>query len=184
MSTRESYIIESLLMIANKAGDDVPFILNPAQRKLDEDLTGRDIIPKARQEGISSYFLGLATVKCLYKRNTRAVVIAHEDKSTQRMLNKVRYFLDNIRGDLKPVLGSNSKNEITFPKTNSMFYIGTAGAKKFGRGDTITDLHCSEVAFWNNPKELTSGLSQAVPRSGSLSLESTGLGVGNWYQRR
>jgi hypothetical protein len=39
-----------------------------------------------------------------------------------------------------------------------MFYIGTAGARKFGRGDTITDLHCSEVAFWENAKELTAGL--------------------------
>ena len=172
-------------MIADKAGDDVPFILNSAQRELDNNLTGRDIIPKARQEGISAYFLARSTVKCLHKRNTRAVVISHEDKSTQRMLNRVRYFLQNIQGGLKPVIGVDSRNEITFPKTNSMFYIGTAGSKKFGRGDTITDLHCSEAALWSNPKELTAGLFQAVPRkTGSISIESTGYGVGNWYHRR
>jgi hypothetical protein len=61
------------------------------------------------------------------------------------------------------VLEFASKREFTFPKTNSMFYIGTAGARKFGRGDTITDLHCSEYAFWENPVDLFSGLTDAVP---------------------
>lgn len=184
MPTKESYIIENMLMIADKEGNDVPFKLNHAQADLDENFTGRDIVPKARQEGISSYFLARFTVRCLSKRNTRAVVISHESEATQRMLNKVKYYLENLVGGVKPVTGGYSKNEITFPKTNSMFYIGTAGAKKFGRGDTITDLHCSEVAFWDNPKELTAGLFQAVPRSGSIGIESTGYGVGNWYHQR
>jgi len=64
-----------------------------------------------------------------------------------------------------------------------MFYIGTAGARKFGRGDTITDLHCSEVAFWPDPKTLTAGLFQAVPRGGEIAMESTGNGVGNFYHK-
>jgi hypothetical protein len=64
-----------------------------------------------------------------------------------------------------------------------MFYIGTAGSRSFGRGDTITDLHCSEVGFWEDPKKLTAGLFQAVPRSGTIILESTGNGRNWWFQR-
>lgn len=169
-------------MIADKEGVDVPFVLNSAQARIDDRLSGRDIIPKARQEGVSSYYLARNLAKCLSKRNTRAVVISHETEATQRMLGKVHYMLEHIRGP-KAVIQNSSKNEITFPKTNSMFYIGTAGSRKFGRGDTITDLHCSEVAFWDDPKALLAGLFQAVPASGEISIESTGNGVGNWYHR-
>ena len=98
------------------------------------------------------------------------------------MLLKVHYFLSHIKGP-KAVIKNLNRNEITFPKTDSMFYIGTAGAKKFGRGDTITDLHCSEVAYWPDPVGLMTGLMQAVPRSGEVALESTGNGVGNYYHR-
>lgn len=182
MATKESVVIENFLRIADKDGNDVDFTLNTAQRKLDNELTGRDIVPKARQEGISSYVLARFTVKCLGQRNTRAVVISHDKESTQRMLAKVRYYLRNFKGP-KPIIKNDSKNEITFPKTNSAFYIGTAGARKFGRGDTITHLHCSEVAYWPDPKEITAGLFQAVPLSGELVIESTGNGVGNWYHK-
>ena len=182
MPTRERMIIESMLQIADKDGYDVPFILNESQAKLDDNLTGRDIVPKARQEGVSSYVLALFTIRCMYKRNTRAVVISHDNESTERLFKRVQYYLDHIRGP-KAQTGFSSKREFTFPKTGSMFYIGTAGARKFGRGDTITDLHCSEVAFWDNPKELFSGLSDAVPYTGTIILESTGNGR-NWYYRR
>jgi len=182
MATKERVAIENLLMIADKDGNDVDFIFNEQQAAIDARLSGRDLIPKARQMGVSSKFLARYLVKCLGKRNTRAVVISHDEKSTQRMLNKVHYFLEYIKGP-KASIKNASRNELTFPKTNSMFYIGTAGAKKFGRGDTITDLHCSEVAFWPDPKTLTAGLFQAVPRSGEIAMESTGNGVGNFYHK-
>jgi hypothetical protein len=182
--SQDALIIENFLQIPDKEGKDVPFALNPAQRRLDQNFTGRDIVPKARQEGISSYMLAKYTVKCLYKRNTRAVVISHDQESTERLFKRVRYFINNFRGASPSIHGQGSKREITFPKTGSTFYIGTAGSRKFGRGDTITDLHCSEVAFWENPKELFSGLSDAVPVStGSICLESTGNGH-NWYYKR
>ena len=182
MATLERAIIESMFMIADKDGNDVPFILNSAQAEIDNNLTGRDVIPKARQEGVSSYYLARALAKCLSKRNTRAVIISHEEKATQRMLQKVQYMIKHMRGP-KPVIKSMSANAITFPKMDSMLYIGTAGAKKFGRGDTINFLHCSEVAYWPDPKTLTAGLFQAVPKSGEIGIESTGNGQGNWYHK-
>lgn len=181
--TPERLIIESMFQIVDKDGRDVPFVLNPYQARLDDTLTGRDIIPKARQLGMSAYVLANFTAKCLHKRNTRAVVISHDKESTQRMLARVHYYLNNLRGP-SAVIQNASKNELSFPKTNSVFYIGTAGSRKFGRGDTITDLHCSEIAYWEDPKSLVAGLFQAVPRSsGSIFIESTGNGTGNYYHR-
>ncbi len=181
--TPERLIIESMFMIVNKDGIDVPFLLNREQAELDDTLTGRDCVPKARQLGITSYILARYLAKSLSVRNSRSVVISHDEKSTQKMLARVKYYIDNIRGP-KPVISTSNRNEIAFPKMNSSFYIGTAGAKKFGRGDTINNLHCSEIAFWNDPKTLTSGLYQAVPRNGEILEESTGNGVGNYYHRR
>lgn len=181
--TPERKIIEALFQIVDKDGQDVPFVLNHYQAELDSNLCGRDIIPKARQLGMSAYVLARFTAKCLYKRNTRAVVISHDKESTQRMLARVHYYLNNLRGPPATIKNA-SKNELTFPKTNSMFYIGTAGSRKFGRGDTITDLHCSEIAYWEDPKSLVAGLFQAVPReSGEIIIESTGNGTGNYYHR-
>ncbi len=82
MSTDERIAIESMLNIPDKDGKDVPFKLNAAQSRLDDDLTGHDVIPKARQLGISTYFLARPLIKCLGMRNRRAVVIAHKADST------------------------------------------------------------------------------------------------------
>jgi hypothetical protein len=171
-----------MFRIPDKDGVDVDFKLNREQALLDTHLTNRNRVPKARQLGISTYALGNFTAKCLHKRNTRAVVISHDKESTQRMLAKVHYMLEHVKGPKAKTRLAN-KNEITFPKTGSMFYIGTAGARKFGRGDTITDLHCSEIAYWENPKSLVSGLYQAVPYNGCIIEESTGNGVGNYFHR-
>lgn len=183
MPSPERRAIEGFLQIVDKDKRAVPMKLNPVQATFDEEMTGRDHVPKARQMGISSYVLALFTIRCLSRDNTRAVVISHDKESTERLFAKVRFFIDNFRGP-RPETGFASKRELTFPKTGSSFYIGTAGARKFGRGDTITDLHCSEVAFWDDPGSLTAGLFQSVPRkSGTIILESTGNGR-EWYYRR
>lgn len=178
----EGHAIESLLRIVNKEQEQVDFKLNSAQRIIDESISGRDLYPKARREGVSMYFLARNLMKCLGVKNTVAVVISHEAKATQRMLDRINYFIDNIKCP-KPVIETRNRNEITFPKTNSTFYIGTAGAKAFGRGDGITDLHCSEIAYWPDVKSLASGLFQAVARNGRISIESTGNGAGDYYHK-
>lgn len=180
--TPEMVIAESMFSIVDKDGTEVPFSMNSAQRQLDENGTGRDIVPKARQEGVSTYYLLKATARCLMRDNYSAVIISHEDKATQRLLQRCKFVLDNFRGP-SPVYDA-QRNVINFPKKNSRIWIGTAGAKRFGRGDTINMLHCSEYAYWPNPADLLGGALQAVPMGGDVSIESTGNGVGNDYHRR
>jgi hypothetical protein len=78
-------------------------------------------------------------------------------------------------------LVSNSDHEKSFPN-NSTIYIGTAGQRAFGRGDTVHRALVSEPAHYADPEKILSGLSEAVPMSGILIQESTPLGdSGKFY---
>lgn len=181
--TPEAQVIELMLKIPNKNRETVPFILNPAQRAIDSIFAPRMTIPKFRQGGVSAYILARFLIDCLNIQNTVAVVISHEAEATKRLFGRLKFYLDNL--DPPAVIKTNSETELSFPKTNSVFFIGTAGSRKFGRGDTISRLHCSEVAFWPEPKGTTLGLFQAVPLDGGqIFLESTGNGSGTWYHRQ
>jgi hypothetical protein len=179
MNTPEAQVIEAMFHISTKEGKRVPFMLNPSQVAYDDVRTKRDIIAKCRQKGFSSLGIGYQSVDCLGKEGTRAVLISHEATATQRLLDKARYYFQHIEGP-KPELGRHSRNEFFFPKTESTYYIGTAGARAFGRGDTITHLHISEYAWWEaEALRHVAGLFQAVPASGTIRIESTGNGRGN-----
>lgn len=184
--TPEAAVIESLFYIPDKyTREDVPFRLNSAQQAIDNNFHPRLIIPKARQEGVSFYFVARKLVRCLHRKNTRAVIIGNDAEATQKHLERVNYLLDHMAGGIRAITATHNKNEITFPKTNSTIYIGTAGSRSFGRGDTLTDVLCTEVAYWDDAKSVMTGLLNAVPEgSGEVAIESTGNGMGNWFHNR
>jgi len=182
--------MQQTLRIANKKAEDVDFILNSAQYSLDTKIqlirrAGWPIrlwVPKARQEGVSAYVLGRFTVKAVAMRNRNVRIVAHTTIATQRMLARVKYYLAHMKGP-SPELHYNTKNELTFPDTDSSISIYTAGSPEAARSDMITDLHCSEVAFWDDPKPMTAALFQTVPANGEIFCESTGNGAMTWYHR-
>ena len=176
-------VIERMFQVVNKSGQRVDFVLNPVQARLDAAWTRRNIVPKARQEGVSSYVIARYTAKCLTQENRTCVIISHEAEATQRLLGRANYILDNLKGGVKPELGRHSRNEIFFKKTNSTFFIGTAGSRSFGHGDTITDLHLSEASRYPDPESIVRGTFPAAER-GEITVESTGNGVGNWFHRQ
>lgn len=182
--SEEALIVQSLFKIVDKSGELVPFILNEAQAQYDQDRTSRDIILKARQLGFSSYIDAIITAECLSKRNLRCILIAHDNTSTEKMFDRVRSFINNLPGGLKPDMTRSNRREFYFRKQQSAFYIGTAGYEEFGRGDTIHRLHASELASWPNPKKVAAGLFRAVPRDGHIYIESTAKGQGNWFHNR
>jgi hypothetical protein len=179
--TPQALAIEKLFYIQDKEGHKVPFTLNESQKAFDQVRLSRskNIITKARQKGFSAFVLALFAIDCMGCEGTKAVVISHEGDATQRLLNRVHYYLKHMNGP-KPILGRHSRNELYFPKTESTFYIGTAGSRAFGRGDTITHLHISEYAWWEGEAlRHVAGLWQAVPKTGKIYIESTGNGRAN-----
>lgn len=183
--------IEQLFLIVNKDMQEVPFKLNPPQiRMLKElDTSNRDIILKARKEGISSLILAIFMVDFLTVENVRCVVISHEEDATRRLLDRAKFFLDSIAKtwpeeyELPYNLKTNSKKELVNTKMNSTFYIGTAGSRAFGRGDDIHNLHVSELPFWPNQESMMLGLTNSLTPNGRIIVEGTANGMGDYFHK-
>ena len=179
--------IETELNIVNKQSIKVPFRQNYVQNKLDETREklkqeGRPlwiIVLKARQEGCSAKIEADWLADCSTQKNIASVVISHEKESTKRLLRRVHYYIDNA--NIQIPTEKSSEYEISFPETNSWFYIGTAGARAFGRGDTIHRVHFSEWAFYQDDS-VVDGILQSIPEGGEVVAESTANGFGNRFQ--
>ncbi len=155
------------------------FRLNKIQNYLDKNRTGRDLILKPRQKGVSSWIEADQTIDCV-RRPVNAAVISHEKEATKRLLAKTKYFLSNL--EIKPAIKYETKQDIFFEKTEANFYIGTVGQKAVGRGDTLHRVHLSEAAYFENAKQIVAGITEAMPLAGSqLFVETTANGRGGWF---
>lgn len=171
--------IENRLLIVNKSGDRVPFLLNTVQEKyLSQDHTDRDVILKARQQGFSSLILAMFTADFLLSENSRSVIVADIADNAMELLDRVKGYLrayEEITG-IKVPLKYNSRYELFNESMNSRYTIGTADNREFGRSKTITNLHLSEFAFYPDPEKLFAGVMQAVVPEGRVIIETTANG--------
>lgn len=101
---------------------------------------------------------------------TNAIVISHERESTKRLFSAVKFYVDNMA--VPPEVSIDSKLEMKFPKRGSSFFIGTAGQKALGRGDTIDRAHLSEASFYDNLKNILAGIAEAS-EYGQIDIETT-----------
>lgn len=183
-------IIESEFYIIDKQNRKVPFIQNGIQDKLDEireklKTEGKPIwilILKARKEGVSAKVIADWTVDCVNPKlgNINAVVISHQQEATKRLFKRAKYYIQSCKDPI--ITKTDNANEISFPETNSTFYIGTAGARAFGRGDDIHRCHLSEFAFYDEKFDVD-GLLQAIPEGGEVIGETTANGIGNRFYK-
>ena len=165
-------VIENLLKIDNKQGQIVPFKLNKLQRYFMLNKSNRNIILKFRQGGCSSVVLADMFTDCLVVPYMSCAVISHEGRSTERLLNRVQAYYDNM-DEPKPHFDASSRSEKRIDEMHSSIYIGTAGSKAFGRGDTIKKAHLSELAYYEDARNILNGISDSVPLTGELTIETT-----------
>lgn len=180
--------IQDKLYIRTKEKTVIPLRFNVIQEWYWSDKTKKDIILKPRQMGFSTLTLARFFECVINEENVTAVIIAHDTDSTQKLFKTVQLMYERLpeakkeqlnNGKNKPKYGN--RKEFYFAGNNSTIYVGTAGADKFGRGQTINYVLCSEVAFWDNPEDVMMGLLEAVPADGEIVIESTANGIGNYY---
>lgn len=169
--------IKSLFSIRNKRGQTVPYVPNRSQLHYRKHKTRRNIILKGRQQGASKEIDADQLADCL-KKSTNAVVISHEKEATKRLFAAVRFYVDNM--SVKPAVSIDSKSEMKFPKVGSSYFIGTAGQKAFGRGDTVDRAHLSEAVFYDNLEKILAGIAEAA-EYGQIDIESTPNGRNYFY---
>lgn len=169
--------IKKLFFIRNKRGERVRYKPNASQKYYRKMKTRRNLILKGRQQGLSKEIDADQLADCI-KRSTNAVVISHEREATKRLFAAVRYYVENM--ELPPRVSIDSKTEMKFPFVGSSYFIGTAGQKAFGRGDTIDRAHLSEAAFYGNLNEILRGIAEAA-EYGQIDIETTANGREDFY---
>lgn len=178
-ATDHRWLIETCFSLVSKDSVKVPFLFNRSQDHYWGRISPRDLIVKARKQGFSTIRLARMVAKCMTMKNRHCVVVSHEEKSTMRLLERAVYMIEN---SLVKINCKITGNMIYFPDTNSKIWIGTAGAKAFGRGDDITDYHLSEYAFWTNPNLIT-GIEEGCMNGSEGCVESTANGWGTPYHK-
>lgn len=184
--------IQNEFTIVNKDKMEVPFALNRAQNHFIDQLSINLmlVVLKARKMGFSSVALAIAVLKFIFGENERCVSMSFDATASGKQLERAKHFLKSfeLKNGVKFPLKYNSKHELVYegtskttgrPFTNTL-RIGTAKSGSFGRGDDITFLHITEVAFCTNMDELMTGVMQAVVNNSPVILETTANGFNDF----
>lgn len=180
-------LAEELLWIRNRNGEHMKLVPNGAQLAFEEGRGQRNIVLKARQMGISTWVSARFFLKTITKKGTLTVQVAHTQEAAESLFRMVHRFVEQLpeelrKGELRT--SKSSVRQILFPKLDSEYRVVSAGNLGAGRGLTINNLHCSEVARWpGDAAEALQGLRAAMPPAGELVLESTPMGAGGCFWR-
>jgi hypothetical protein len=177
--------IERWLKIRDKSGNLRWLAANEVQREFERRAGLRNIVLKARQVGITTWIAARFFVATMMRPGTMTVQVAHDHSSAEAIFRIVHRFLENLPEEMrKGALKTARANvrQIRFSALDSEYRVESAADLNAGRGLTIHNLHCSEVARW--PREaveaLTSLRAAVVPR-GEIALESTANGAGGCF---
>lgn len=167
------------LWILDKEKNLVRFRWNKAQADFHSKRTGRDLILKARQLGFSTYIQGELFRRAVTKTTT-SITLSHDGDTTAKLRLMADRFYENCKyGDIQPERKYANASLTTYPSLNSSCTVATAGNLTVGRGDTYTDFHGSEVAFWPDAESIISGAMQGG--NPDVILESTPNGAQGYF---
>tara|TARA_R110002126_G_scaffold17316_3_gene67730 strand:- start:4048 stop:5571 length:1524 start_codon:yes stop_codon:yes gene_type:complete len=170
--------ISNLYYIVNKHGKKVKFVPNWAQEKILDNLWYFNIILKARQLGITTFFCVLYLDQVLFNSHKTAGIIAHTDSDTKKIFKRIKFAWENLPEMLKEYIGkptTDSVGEMQFPNGSSIFVARST------RGGTVQYLHISEFAkicakYPEKAREIVTGAINSVEKGNYVSIESTAEG--------
>src|SRR5712692_4815412 len=184
-STVQDFLIEGLLKVRSKTRGLVLLKPNRAQQEYSRNRTKRNIVLKARQLGMTTYVAARFFIQTITQPGTTTVQVAHNQESAEEIFKIVHRFWENLPEAMQQgaLLTSRANiRQIVFPQLDSEYRVATAADPNAGRGMTIHNLHCSEVARWpRDGMETLASLRAAVPEAGEIVLESTPNGAGGVF---
>jgi hypothetical protein len=180
-------LAKSLLRVRDRRGKLVPLEPNRVQEAYERHRRGANIVLKARQMGVSTWVAGRFFLKTITQPGSLTVQVAHTQEAAENIFRCVHRFLGHLPSAIRTGAlrtARSSCRQIVFPALDSEYRVETAGDRNAGRGATIQNLHCSEVARWpGDAAETLAGLRAALPTTGELVLESTPDGAdGCFYE--
>lgn len=174
-----------LLRVRSRMGNTLPLTANEVQHRFERGRSSSNIVLKARQLGITTWVAARFFLRTITHPGTPTVQVAHTQDAAEAIFRIVHRFLrrlpPSLRGGALKTSQVNAR-QIVFPGIDSEYRVETAGAPNAGRGLTISNLHCSEIARWpGDPEEVLQGLRAALSPAGELVLESTPMGASGCF---
>ena len=174
----QKWRIENLYYIKDQNGNKVLFKPNWAQKELLNNLHHKNVILKARQLGITTFFSILFLDICFWNNNLNAAIIADKRENSEEIFkDKVKYALDNMPEWAQQFNSGSRDNvrELRFD-SKSVFRVGTSM-----RSSSIQYLHVSEFGKIckkspSHANEIITGSLNAVSKDGFITIESTAEG--------
>jgi hypothetical protein len=178
-------LAEQLLWVRTRSGITKSLCANPVQQAFEKLRGRRNIILKARQLGLTTWAAARFFLKTITRPGTLTLQVAHTQESAEEIFRIVHRFLDYLPDRLRNGgLRTSRANvrQIVFPELDSQYRVVSAGERNAGRGLTVQNLHCSELARWpGDPTETLAGLRAALAPDGEEILESTPDGIGGCF---
>jgi len=164
----------------------VPFELRPIQIKyletkraaVERGKPPRYLLLKYRRGGFTTIEQGLSYAMASRNRNINVMTLAQDGETTARIF-RIPVLMHQRDPEAPQIKGIGNQYKLEFPALNSLFYVGTAAGRGVGRGDTLSRVHWSEVA-WSclgfnqtiKQRDILTGLSEAASH-GEMVLETT-----------
>jgi hypothetical protein len=178
-------LAEQLLRVRTREGRTAPLRANAVQRTFELRRRERNIVLKARQMGLTTWAAARFFLKTITQPGTLTLEVAHTQEAAEEIFRIVHRFLDWLPEPLRegPLRTSRvNVRQIVFPEMDAQYRVVSAGERNAGRGLTVQNLHCSELARWpGDPAETLAGLRAAMAPGAELILESTPEGVGGCF---
>lgn len=182
----------ALLDIIPKGGQRTKLRPNAIQAAFEVSRTGRDIVLKPRQVGLTTWELARDVWFFLTRRGARVVVVCQsmaDDAAIHELAGKLSVMFESLRsaGVVIPGLDA-STTKWTLPSRDASLRIIGAGAseasaQKKGRSGTIHRLHVTELAFFEFAGATMNALLECVPDDplSEIVLESTANGASGYF---
>ena len=178
-------LAELLLLVRTREGKPAPLRANAAQRAFERRRGERNIVLKSRQMGLTTWAAARFFLKTITQPGTLTLEVAHTQEAAEEIFRIVHRFVDWLPEELRegPLKTSRANvRQIVFPEMDAQYRVVSAGDRNAGRGLTVQNLHCSELARWpGDPAETLAGLRASMTPGAELILESTPDGVGGCF---
>ncbi len=186
----------ALLEIIPREGPRLKLRPNAIQTAFDVARSGRDIILKPRQVGLTTWELARDVWFFLTHAGANVVVVCQSmagDGAIKEISNKVRIMLDALQTEgIALAFSTETSTHWVLKDTDSSLKVIGAGASessasKKGRAGTIHRLHITELALFEHAGETLNAILECVPGpqyGTEIVIESTAKGAhGSFFER-
>lgn len=182
--------LEKFIRIRSKHSENeiIPFKLNDVQKDYLFNKTKRDIILKSRQQGISTLILALKLCKAILFSGRNIRFVPHDPEAEEEFWSRLDTMIQNLPSKFRPSTRYYSKELIQF-QDQSKGVIDSRltslnprpGQENKLRSQTLTDVHLTEVPFWQGDQTKVFTALLAAAEKGDITIESTAEGKEKFY---